>query len=696
MVSDAALVDAYRAWSLAKLPWNPDDFTWELEPIADTAPVAAEIKRTLAGCDEIVIATDVDPSGEGGMIAVNAFLELGLRPGSWSRMYFTDEAPSSLQKAFTQRRRIESLTELDEYKKAVYRSKFDFLSMQWTRCATVLARETGRDVVPRQGRLKSAMVKLVGDQLQAHLAYEKKPFFQNRFRDNNGVMFTNPDEPRFDTPDQVPQLDTASPVVLDATAEKRTAPPKLLDLAALSSLLVGKGGVTAKDVLETYQRMYEAQVVSYPRTEDKTITPEQFNELSPLVDRIAAAVGVDASMLTRREPRSTHVKAQGAHGANRPGPNVPGSLDEVQSKFGATGRLIYETLAKNFLATIAEDYVYEQQKGHVRDYPEFVGIANVPRSAGWKAVFDPDADEEPEAKASKDEDEDAATESVTGLGHVADPFVFEGANKRPEHPSMRWLMKQLEKRDVGTGATRTSTYSEVTSTTAKHPLLVEKGRKLTLATAGAISWRLLPGTRIGDLRLTERIYADMRDIADGKATAEERLAVVAEWIREDIVTMTTNAKAMGIKKGASAEREKVGGTWRGREVTFTREWGGHRFTDAEIRSLLEGKTISFKGRDPKGKTYDVTGALAEKQFKGRAYVGFSKEGTARRDSDGTALPPARWCSHVFSEAEIQRLIDGEHVEATDFVDRNGRRFRCKVWFREETKGGGSKIVPDFS
>lgn len=34
---------------------------------------------------------------------------------------------------------------------------------------------------------------------------------------------------------------------------------------------------------------------------------------------------------------------------------------------------------------------------------------------------------------------------------------------------MKWLMKQLEKRDVGTGATRTSAYSEVTNDKAKYP-----------------------------------------------------------------------------------------------------------------------------------------------------------------------------------------------------------------------------------
>lgn len=689
----AAAVERYQKWDLANLPWEPRDFSWQLESIKDAESVAREVKQTLERCDELVIATDVDPTGEGGMIAVNAFRELRLRPASWSRMYFTDEAANSLQQAFTARRRIPSLEDFDEYRKAVYRSKFDFLSMQWTRCATVLARATGRDVVLRQGRLKSAMVTLVGDQLRLHLEYVKRPFFQNRFRDENGVLYANVDEPRFDEKAQVPQQYSASPVVADSSTTKRTAPPKLLDLASLSALLVNKG-VKAKTVLETYQRMYEARVVSYPRTEDKTITPEQFNELAPLVDQIAPLVDVDPALLTHRQPRSSHVKAEGAHGANRPGPVVPATLAEVEQRFGAPGRLIYETLAKNFLAMIAEDYVYEQQKGHLRDYPGFTGIANVPCSAGWKAVFDPDAGEE---QADKDpSDERAESDTLKGLGTTAEPFIFEGANKRPEHPSMRWLMKQLEKRDVGTGATRTSTYSEVTSTSTKHPLLIEKGRKLTLAPAGVVSWRLLPGTRIGDLTLTERVYADMRDIASGSATAEERLAMVADWVRQDIATMTRNAAALGRKEGVpSTAREKVTGTWRDREVTFSREWGGHRFTDDQVRRLLAGEEIEFQARSQDGKVYDVYGSLGDQEHKGRAYVGFVKQGFGRRGADGEAMPPRQWCSHVFTDAEVQRLAAGGTVEAADFVSKRGKRFRCRVSFKETAPGEGKKIVPEF-
>lgn len=689
MVSDPALAAKYQQWDLANLPWDPDDLSWELEIIKGAGRVAQDVKQTLSGCDEIVIATDVDPTGEGGMIAVNALLELGLRPKSWSRMYFTDEAEASLQKAFSSRKTIASLQDFDEYKKAVYRSKFDFLSMQWTRCATNMARSSGRNTVLRQGRLKSAMVKLVGDQLKAYNDYVKQPFFQNRFRDENDVMYTNPKEPRFGQMSQVPQQYSASPVVVDGTATKQTAPPQLLDLAALSSMLVGKG-VKAKLVLETYQKMYEAQVVSYPRTADKTITPEQFNELAPLVDRIAAVVGVDTTLLTHREPRRTHVKPQGAHGANRPGPKVPASLDDVAQRFGQTGRLIYETLAKNYLAMLAEDYVYEQQKGHVQRCPEFVGIANVPKSTGWKAVFDPDSGDD-----SADKDRDTAGDSVQsenskGLGRNAEPFVFEGANRRPEHPSMKWLMKQLDKRDVGTGATRTSTYSEVTSTNAKYPLLVERGRKLTLADAGKMSWLLLPGTRIGDLELTEKVYADMRDIAAGTATAEERLAVVADWVRDDIAQMEKNAAAMrstlGLKETSVSARAE--GVWQKapggpKKVAFKKMWSGHEFSDEDIAKLLAGERISFQATSKAGKPFTVSGGLAIGEFKGRKFVGFQLE-----VPDG----PTSWCGHTFSDAEKRKLEAGQSLEIDDFVSaKTGKTFGCRVTWDSKTK----KIVPDF-
>lgn len=681
MVDDPGLAKKYEKWDLGNLPWDPEDLNWKLEVIKNADPVTRNVRRALDGCDEIVIATDVDPSGEGGMIAVNAVLELGLKPASWSRMYFTDEAVASLQKAFTSRKAIPSLMDFDEYKKARYRSQFDLMSMQFTRIATTMARSSGQNTVLRQGRLKSAMVKLVGDQLKAYNDYVRKPFFQNRFRDENDVMYTNPKEPWFDQKGQVPQQYGPSPVVLDGKAHKHTAPPKLLDLAALSSLLVGKN-VTAKLVLATYQKMYEDQVVSYPRTEDKTITPEQFTELAPLVDRIAGVVSIDLRLLTHRKPRSTHVKPAGTHGANRPGPRVPASLDAVEQRYGRAGRVIYETLARNYLAMLAEDYRYEQQKGHVERYPDFVGVAHVALAMGWKQVFDPDVGED-----AVDGDENASTK---GLGSRAEPFIFEGANKRPEHPGMRWLMKQLEKRDVGTGATRTSTYADVTSRTAKYPLLVEEGRKLLLARAGEMSWYLLPGTRIGDLGLTENVYANMRDIAAGKTTAEDCLTVIADWVVEDIATMRKNAATMRstLHLRRTPVTVRAEGVWLKapggpKEVAFTRSWSGHRFSDHEVAKLLAGETISFRAKSRTGKAFTAKGGPKLGEYNGRSFIDFQSE-----VPDG----PTQWCGRTFTPVEITALEAGQSLEIDGFLSTaTGSTFGCSVSWDPTAK----KIVPDF-
>lgn len=672
----ASLSAQYKGWELDNLPWDHRAFSWEREPREGARDTIAQVRKALGQGDEITIATDVDPSGEGGLLAVEVLLELGLEKSNkkFTRMYFTDEAPASIQKAFMNRKPIPDLLKFDEFLMADTRSKYDMLTMQFTRVSTKVA---SQQVMLRQGRLKSAMVKIVGDGLKAYNDYVKKPFFQNRFKDENGVVYTNPEEPQFAKKEDVPGGYHGSKVILDSRENKRTAPPKLLDLAGLSSILAGRG-VKAAVVLSTYQKMYEDQVVSYPRTEDRVITPEQYNEMLPKVDAIAKVVGADAKMLTHRTARSTHVKTGGAHGANRPGTNVPASLSALDAKYGSAASMIYETLAKNFLAIFAEDYVYEQQKGHVEDYPKFVGTANLPKSLGWKGIFDDEAE--------PDEDE-----STAGLGTKAEPFIHEGANTRPPHPTMKWLMTQLEKRDVGTGATRTSIYADVTNEKSKAPLLREARGKLTMAEAGQMSYLLLPGTHIGDLAMTERLMSDMKEVAKGAKTADEVLAPVAQMVRDDIETMKRNAKTMFAELGLTevVQKSKASGTWNGQQVSFNSEWSGHKFTQSEIDDLLAGKTIELTDcvSAKTGSTFGVKGKLSVQTFKGKKYVGFENLGflDGGGSGGGGGSIPAVFCKHKFTAAEIKKLEAGEQIHVKGLVSKAGKKFDANIKF--DTKPG---------
>jgi DNA topoisomerase-3 len=671
--------ERYASWALKDLPWDVTDFAFEREKKKDTSNLLADIKKTLSSCDSIAVSTDLDPSGEGFLLAWEIIAELGLGHKPIYRMYFTDESPASIQKAFVSRKRITSPEDHDEYRMAWLRSRWDFLSMQWTRMASQLA---GQRVVVRQGRLKSAMTVLVGDQLKAHNAWKKVPFYEPRFRDENGVMYVDPDATRCARESDVDLSGLhASSVTVDSKTMKRSGPPRMLDLAGLSALLSAKG-VKAAEVLKTYQALYEAQICSYPRTEDKHVTKEQFAELVRNAPAIARAVGIDPSLLTHTAARSTHVKDSGAHGANRPGPNIPSSLAEVENKYGKTGAMIYELLARSALAVLAEDYEYEAQKGHVTDFPAYVGSCSVPKKQGWKAVLG----------GASMADDDTDENNSAGLGTQAKPFVHEGVPPRPAAPTVKWLMKQLERRDVGTGATRTSTFAEVSSSKSRYPLMSETRGKIDLTETGEISYRLLPGTHIGDLAITERVFSDMKAVAKGERQADDVLAEVARLVTDDIAVMTANAQTMrkDLGMGDYVEKEYFEGTWQktGEHVRFNRTWSGHRFTDQECMDLLAGKDIEITAQSKKtGDDFTVIGALGEGEYQGRTFVGFTPDFTKPTSAAKRGVAPKMMLGVKLTDEQREKIEAGEKVLVKGMKSKkSGKNFDAYLFLEDKPDG----------
>lgn len=668
----------YASWSLSELPWDVNDFAFEREKKKDTSKLLADIKKTLGSCDELAIATDSDVSGEGGLLAWEIISELGLDHKPISRMYFTDESPASIKKAFVSRKRLTSMDDHDEYRMAWLRSRWDFLSMQWTRIASELV---DKRAIVRQGRLKSAMIVLVGDQLKAHNEWKKVPFYEPRFRDENGVMYVDPDATRCARESDVDLSGLhASSVTVDSKTMKRSGPPRMLDLAGLSALLSAKG-VKAAEVLKIYQKMYESQVVSYPRTDDKHVTKEQFAELVRNAPAIARAVGIDPSLLTHTAARSTHVKDSGAHGANRPGPVVPSSLAEVEAKYGKTGAMIYELLARSALAVLAEDYEYEAQKGHVTDFPAYVGSCSVPKKQGWKVVLG-------DASMADDDDEN----DVTGLGTKAQPFVHEGVPSQPVAPTVKWLMKQLERRDVGTGATRTSTFAEVSSSKARYPLMDETKGRISLTETGEISYRLLPGTHIGDLSITERVFSDMKAVAKGEKQADDVLAEVARLVTDDIAVMTANAQTMrkDLGMGDYVEKEYFEGTWEktGAHVRFNRTWSGHRFTDQECMDLLAGKDIEITATSKRtGDDFTVIGSFGEYEFEGRKCIGFIPDFTKPTSAAKRGVAPKSMLGVKLTDEQREKIEAGEKVLVKGMKSKkSGKNFDAYLFLEDKPDG----------
>ena len=684
------LKDKYHSWLLSNMPWDPKDFKWVYVKKPDVDDVLLAIQDTFLDCDEIVIATDDDPSGEGTLLAGEIIINLGFDKGKKiSRMFFADESAKELQKAFKNRKYFNSIYDDPDYVKALFRSKWDFISMQWTRIATKCG--NNQDVL-REGRLKSYMKQLVGAQLDAVSNYKKIPFYQYRFRDTNNNVFIWADEPRVDSKDKIQKnkYGTANVVTLDKV-KKTTAPPKLIDLSTLSARLAPKG-FKAQEVLNVYQKMYEAQIVSYPRTEDKAITLEQFNELLPLCDKIAKVVGVDPALLVNKKPRAGFVKEGMAHGANRPGTNVPNSMSDL-AQYGKCAEDIYYILATSYLAMLCADYEYEAQDAYLKEYPDFKSHINIPVFAGWKAVYNDDSDTD--------------DEESSGFGTTADPFVHEGFPPKPQVPTMKWLMTQLAKADVGTGATRTSTYAELSNDKSKTAAFRDNKGRISMTDCGNMSYMITKNTCIGSAEITKYVFDYMKQIAAGTKESVTGLQEIAQFIISDMEIMRKNGEIMRNTLGIKLKQddvERFEGIWNNKQVSVKRVWSNHRFTDEEVADLLAGKDIIIDAVSSAGKPFKYKGHLADLVYNKKSYVGF--EGDFVKDENRPAddaerfegtwkrkkVNPKRvWSGHRFTNEECEKLLKGEEIIIEAVSAKTQKKFKCKGKLENQVFNGNSFV-----
>lgn len=662
------LAGKYKSWDTANLPWNKDDINWDKKPISDTSKERKAIKDAFTWADTICIATDVDPTGEGQLLAWECIV--GSKIGNtkkFVRSWHLDETPNSIKKAFKERTVLEYLDGDPEYAKSFFRNRWDYMSMPWTRVAT---NNGSGEYLLRVGRLKTPMVVLVGDQLDAIANYVKKPFFENRFKDELGNVFTKKENDRFDTEAEVPTNFTTSGIeITSVKVLKKSAPtPKLF--TNVQSLLEAKG-ISAAVYEKTYQKMYEDQVLTYPRTEDKKLTVEQFTKDLTFIDSVAKCIGLDPKYLVNKKPRKKYVsKGGGAHGVNRPGEMVPSSLAEVENKYGKVGKAIYSTFAKSYLAIFMADYEYEKTDAIVTKYPDYKSSVNVPKKLGYKAIF----------KGMGEDDDDGEASETKGFGSVATPFVHEGANKKPETPTSKWLYKQLEKYNVGTPATQVSTYKEVTRKDSpkakrKSQLLVAKAGKLQLAPAGEEVYIITKGTNIASLELTGRVVNQMEQIKKGELDPETALSEVAGLLMEDIPVMESNGESIERTYGAKSKPKHVG-VWNGAECSFNKtrmfRTGEYTFTDSEAAKLFAGETITIKVGN-----IEVIGKLEKQVYEGYSYVGFKEDVKAMKENEGSKDPAyyyyevdgeqrkfkKAWGKQgkVFTDKECRDLVKGKEI-----------------------------------
>ena len=148
-----------------------------------------------------------------------------------------------------------------------------------------------------------------------------------------------------------------------------------------------------------------------------------------------------------------------------------------------------------------------------------------------------------------------------------------------------------------------------------------------------------------------------------------------EYSNENSVVSSFLAKWLAVPP-VENEKEQYKGVFKGKHISFNREYAGYRMTDDECKRLLLGETIilTLQGN---GKQYQRAGYLGEGEYAGFKYYGFIWDKSIK-------LCPLEFAKHKFTESERARLNAGESVLIEDlWSEKKQKYFKRRLVFNKD-------------
>ncbi len=621
---------AWKKWSWATLPMLPEAF--RLEPITKTKAQLNVIKKLFREADRVVAATDADREGQYIFATIASVAGLS-KPVD--RLWLSENTPAAIRKALASMKPNTAYDNLAHA--AAARSQADWLvGLNATRAFSLRHGQPGQPL--SVGRVQTPTLRLIADRDNAIEAFQPTPYWELHvtFRAGPGEyvgrwLGTDKEHPHrilsegeaealaakvpVGTPGQISSADT-KPVTVRA--------PLLYSLNGLQKDANRRLGLTAQQTLDAAQRLYDAHLTSYPRTEAQYITAEIAREIPTrlrgltvgTLDLRAQAIA-GASLRVARLINEAKVNEAG-HYAIIPTGQAPGN------KLSVMDRGVYELVCRRFLAALLPDGKDERTTIiTVANGEKFRTSGSAVVEPGWRRALEPIREEEEDGK-DVDESEALIPPGLkAGMPVVVKDSDAKGKlTKPPARLNDASLLAIMEKHGLGTPATR-ARIVEVLLTRG----YVERDKKLLISTdKGRHLLKLVPEP-LQSPELTGQWEARLEAIADGQGNADEFMQGIRELTRavvdvaknqqsEAVAATTTLGPCPKCRQGAIREGRKGWGCTRWREGCDFVIWrivAGKKLTEAQAKTLVAGRTTSqLKGfKSKQGKSFSARLKLDE-------------------------------------------------------------------------------------
>jgi DNA topoisomerase-3 len=430
----------WQAWDVATLPVVPARF--DMKPLKGKEDQLKIIGGLLKSSNHVVIATDGDREGE---LLCRELLEYYNWSGRIERMWNTNLDDESIDKALANLKPGDKTVSLHYAAQA--RSEADYIAgMTLSRAATKCL--GNGDELYSVGRVQTAVLGMIVRRDLAIEGFKPQTYYElvgGLAKDGQPytLKYAPGEEARIldkSLAEKIAALVKGqSGVLLVERKRKKQAPPKLFSLSSLQQLANKLWNWSASETKDVAQKLYDAQLTSYPRTDCEYLPNEQEKDAPRILaglGQLDAFKGLVAKLGTDLNYRKTvyDTSKTTAHHAI-----VPTFKQADLSALSDQERKLYTEIAKRFIAAFFPDYEYDSTvvKLPVGDY-EFKGSGVVPAVPGWKEVtsgIEDDAAEDNQSFPNINNGESATVDKVT---------IADKQTKAPPRYTPASLLKDME------------------------------------------------------------------------------------------------------------------------------------------------------------------------------------------------------------------------------------------------------------
>ena len=633
---------SWGQWKVEDLPLLPDRFA--LQPRGDSGAQTQLkiVKGLMKSAESLICATDAGREGELIFRYLVQWCKAEKIP--FQRLWLQSLTSDAIRKGMSTLRNGQEFDPL--FHAARCRSEADWIiGLNATRFTTV--RFGSRNQLWSVGRVQTPVLALLAERDIEIDQFTPEPYWTvvTTYRD---TKFSQPGKKKFLEEEKalevVKAIEESDLEITDIQEKAKKVPsPQLYDLSSLQQDMNTWFAYTAEETLQAAQELYEAKILTYPRTDSRHIGTGEAKGLPDLLGSLSDEYQefVQQLDLENLKPgkRVVDDKKVTDHHAILPTESSPHRLSGRQEK-------VYAAVVRRLLAAlfpVCEEAI-TTVTAKAAEVP-FQAKGTVIVDPGWRTLY-PHLLKKKAAKKDDESDDQEMPAFTVGESGPHEPEVLKKATKPPKRYTEASLLKRMEtagklvddeemrdamkQRGLGTAATRAS----IIETLISRGYITRKKKQLVSTETGRHLLNLVQDPSLKSAELTGDWEARLKDIEGGKGDPEEFMSGIRDHARSLVNPNSEGESEKGLgpcpkckapivegKRGFGCSRWKEGC-----EVVLWKDRDGIQLDESLVRELLDlGHTLQpVPIQDGEGKrglailSLSAEGEIKKKEVKGKA------------------------------------------------------------------------------